>query len=175
MEKPAFPVVWQRIAAHAGQTFWTSTTALPFTYAVVDDAVRLAHATWFLARRELEAAYRRLPLADAVGDPPTDPAAPYASGILHDQRILAVLDRYYPLEAFFWLVPKPVHTVTLGLAQIEMILRLPLPEAALALPAWWTNTSESPQSNAWRRAGFDVDGNGLNLVEGWVQFRRALT
>lgn len=57
-----FAVVWDRIAAHAGQTFHT-VTGLPFTYEVKGDAVYPSRTHYRLGRRDFEFAYQQMPVS----------------------------------------------------------------------------------------------------------------
>jgi hypothetical protein len=171
MEKPPFPVIWQRIVVHAGLTFWTK-TALPFTYAVADDVVQPAGVGRGMVKRDIAAAYALVPFAAPGGARRGESQGAYLWGLLHDPRILRVVGRYYPLEAFLLLVPRHLDTILLSFAQVEVILRLSLPTAAVTTRQWWRNSRPHAPAGSWRRAGFEVEKNGVDLDAGWVRFRR---
>jgi CheY-like chemotaxis protein len=59
--------------------------------------------------------------------------------------------------------------ITLTFAEIEALLRKPLPPSARASRNWWSNrTTSSPQSAAWMKAGYRVEK--LDLEQGRVTF-----
>jgi hypothetical protein len=65
--------------------------------------------------------------------------------------------KYVPLTAYLRAQPPEVSSVTLMLAEVEVIIGAPLPRSAVtAGRSWWTNAPVQPQAQAWRSAGWTV-------------------
>ena len=64
------------------------------------------------------------------------------------------------------------NAVTLDFADIEEIIGAGLPNSAFRHASWWANTSNpTPQSQAWRSAGYTVVSTQLGR-SGFVIFRK---
>jgi hypothetical protein len=86
MSKPAFSVVWDRIAGFEGQPFETK-TGLPFTYEIRGESLVSSRANQMLPKSHFERAYQKAPF-DGPGDITNELRGPaYIWAILHDQRI----------------------------------------------------------------------------------------
>ena len=86
MPTPSFPVVWARIAAHAGQRFSTK-TGRPFVYAIERDALVTDRTEHPLAKTNFAEALKKVPF-DGPGRIAQSVRGPaYVWAILHDSRI----------------------------------------------------------------------------------------
>jgi len=86
MATPSFPVVWARIAAHAGQRFSTK-TGRPFVYAIERDALVTDRTDYPLAKTNFAEALKKVPF-DGPGPIAQSVRGPaYVWAILHDARI----------------------------------------------------------------------------------------
>ena len=78
--------------------------------------------------------------------------------------------KYQPLADF--LTRQSADEVVLTFAQIEGILRLPLPAAAYIRQWWMTTAVTYAHVQAWRRAGWEATALTWRGDERWVTFRR---
>ena len=179
MKKDSFATVWQRIVSHVGKKFWTK-TGREFFYTVSSNHIIPAHTTWNIPNKDFQSAYSKVPFAGPGEINRTHQGPSFIWGILHDPRIVGVFlllssraqSQYYPLELYFKSIPPSTKKVTLNLAQIDLILRVALPNTAFHRREWWGNDNTHVQTKAWLGAGFEVDRKGVNFAEGWVRFRR---
>jgi hypothetical protein len=83
------------------------------------------------------------------------------------------MNGYDALTTYFERLPADTDEVTLTFAQVEAILKRPLPPGAWHYRTWWQPPGmvrTPPQVRAWRTAGWDV-----YLVDqhaGWAWFKR---
>ena len=179
MKPVSFATVWRRIVVHAGKTFWTKQTC-PFTYEVEGDNVKPAGKNRNIPRKDLQDAFDKYPISGPGAINRTHQGPAYIWGILHDQRIIHLPSQHYartprhyePLERYLMATPPIETQLTLSFRQIDMILPLALPLSAFSIRQWWGNDDSHVQARAWLNAGFEVDRNGVNFIEGWVRFRR---
>ena len=180
MKQLSFATVWRRIVAHAGKKFWTK-TGKEFTYTVFGNHLIPVHTTRNIPKKDFQSAYSKVPFAGPGVINRTHQGPAFIWGVLHDPRISGVFSllcacsqsQYFPLELFFKCIPASAKTVTLSFAQIDLILRIALPNSAFHRREWWGNDDSHVQARAWLNAGFEVDRNGIILSEGWVRFRRS--
>jgi hypothetical protein len=86
MPATSFPVVWARIAAHAGERFSTK-TGRPFTYSIERDALITDRTEHPLAKSNFAQALKEVPI-DGPGKIAMAVRGPaYVWAILHDCRI----------------------------------------------------------------------------------------
>lgn len=65
-------------------------------------------------------------------------------------------DKYFKLKEY--LLASKETVIKLNFAQIEQILRFPLPASAVNhSEAWWSNNSDHSQAIAWLDAGYETD------------------
>lgn len=58
-------------------------------------------------------------------------------------------------------------------AEIEDVLGFPLPKAARAADAWWSNTTDKPHNRAWTKSGWEV--GEVDRKRQKVTFRRPVS
>jgi hypothetical protein len=79
-----------------------------------------------------------------------------------------VMSKYAPLGEF--LAAESNDYVPMTFAQIEKVLRTPLP-ASKQYPAWWSNNpSNNPMTREWLEAGFETES--VNIAAEKLVFRR---
>ncbi len=67
-----------------------------------------------------------------------------------------MVSKYEPLEQF--LKSRPTEEVPMTFAEIEKVIGRPLPEAARAHRAWWSNNpSNNVMTKAWLAAGYRTE------------------
>jgi hypothetical protein len=82
---------------------------------------------------------------------------------------------YEALESYLRSIPSSEFEVTLTFAEIQSIIRAPLPASASNYRAWWANQSNiahHAQARAWTNAGFKVNKTNQDKDAGWIQFVR---
>lgn len=179
MKPVSFATVWRRIIVHAGKTFWTK-TGVAFTYKVTGNHLIPTHTARNIPKTDYQSAYSLVPFTGPAVINRTHQGPAFIWGVLHDPRISGVFSllgaraqsQYYPLELFLKCIPISTKKVTLSFAQIDLILRIALPNSAFRRREWWVNDKFHVQAIAWINAGFKVDRNGVNFVEKWVRFSR---
>ena len=179
MKKVSFFTVWRRIVAHAGRTFWTK-TGKAFTYKVSGNHLIPTHTARNIPKKDIQGAYSLVPFNGPGVINRTHQGPAFIWGVLHDPRIVGVFpllstrskSQYSPLGLFLKCIPASKKKVTLSFAQIDLILRIALPNSAFHRREWWGNDDSHVQARSWLNAGFEVDRNGVNIIEGWVRFRR---
>lgn len=86
MPRTSFRSVWERIVAHAGETFRTKRN-LEFTYHVDRDDFYQSRTKYRISRSDFTKAYQNVPL-DGPGAINTEVRGPaYVWAVLHDRRI----------------------------------------------------------------------------------------
>ena len=77
--------------------------------------------------------------------------------------------KYFPL--YMHLKQCDAQEIVLTLADIESLIKRPLPPTALVQRAWWSNRGKGAlQSQAWMEAGFHVEG--IDLENQKIVFRK---
>lgn len=86
MAKPEFSVVWNRIAAVAGEEFRTI-RGLPFSFELDRDSIIPNRTDYRLSRADFESAYEHVPISGPgrINDEVRGPS--YIWAILHDRRV----------------------------------------------------------------------------------------
>jgi hypothetical protein len=86
MPRTPFASVWERIIAHAGETFRTK-KKLEFTYRVDRDGFFPSRTDYRISRSDFEKAYREVPLAGpgVINSEVRGPS--YVWAVLHDRRV----------------------------------------------------------------------------------------
>lgn len=83
---PPFDEIWNRIVAHAGETFHTK-KGLEFTYEIREDKFYPSRTNYVIAKSDFETAYTHVPI-DGPGIINSIVRGPsYIWAVLHDQRI----------------------------------------------------------------------------------------
>ncbi|MDX1521892.1 MAG: helix-turn-helix transcriptional regulator [Anaerolineae bacterium] len=78
--------------------------------------------------------------------------------------------KYLPLFNYLNAQPDKGLLLELTFAEVEAILKRPLPATARSTRAWWAN-SKTSQGKMWQEAGWLVDD--VDFEEGFVVFRPA--
>ena len=75
---------------------------------------------------------------------------------------MGAVSKYEPLLQFF--AKSDEILITLSFAQVEEILRAPLPPSAHRHPAWWANETSGTHthSNSWMDVGYHTENLDLN-------------
>ena len=79
--------------------------------------------------------------------------------------------KYQPLADYLAAQPAAVTSLTLTVAEIEVIIGAPLLVSARARQ-WWTNLWSESQSRAWREAGWRVTGRAFRATPPTITFGR---
>lgn len=83
--------------------------------------------------------------------------------------------KYEALEQHLNSQERSRQEISLSFAEIESLIRQPLPPSAYTYREWWSNqtdVSNRPQAKAWIGAGFEVDTVQQRGDSGVVRFRR---
>lgn len=82
------------------------------------------------------------------------------------------MSRYDPLSRY--LTDCDMDEASLSFAEVEAILRRPLPPSARQHQAWWANTDSHSHARAWLQAGWrterlDLAGERIAFVRDWAR------
>lgn len=86
MSNPLFEEIWDRIAAHAGQTFHTI-TGLPFTYKIRRNGFYPSRTNYRISKADFREAYQWVPIEGPGAFNEIVRGPSYVWAVLHDPRI----------------------------------------------------------------------------------------